>query len=719
MTTSTAHALAGHPLDDELVLANRPLVDSADLASTSRFRDDIWDLVPALHMRHYRTLRLNFTAVPAQFRQPAKELFFALLRHDHPYGQPQQKIITVHGRFGNVKAFLVWAGEHGARSLRELGLDDFEAYDRHVTAQRYEGTTASAKRGAVRMLWIYRTKLTGDALSMDPQIAFDASPAAGSRTTSAPATENATLRIPEEVLAPLLTWALRFVEDFADDILRAQQEWQDLRTQTRTRDGLIDGTMPFERFTRVLDRYRTEGRPLPRLPDGVLRSFANRPGYSVPEQPVNLSHLAREARMHPSSMRDRASYQKLIATAIEELGLDDTTYLHTQVRGTLDGRPWLDRLRWDHIETYVRALHSACYIVIAYLSGMRESEVKHIQRGCLSVWQDEEGRPVRHKITSQAFKGEDTPEGVEATWIVNAAAANAIRVLEALQPDDQPYLFAHPPTSRHFVRARINTVPVSSSTVENLAFFAEWVNDYCSATGRNDTIPKVNGRVWKLDTRQFRRTLAWSIARQPGGSIAGAIQYRHHSIQMFEGYAGTSTSGFRPEVEAEQAIARGEKLGDIILNPAPQRLTGPAAEEAEARLAAMESEVEFLGKVITDRKRLQRFMKRNDPHIYPGEFVTCVYNPDRALCRREAEAGPSLPDCQPTKCRNVALTDENKDAFLLWLHRLERALAGTTLAPYVRHRMEERRADIARFLQANDIHTTQNQEPHCDAPDAH
>jgi hypothetical protein len=34
-----------------------------------------------------------------------------------------------------------------------------------------------------------------------------------------------------------------------------------------------------------------------------------------------------------------------------------------------------------------------------------------------------------------------------------------------------------------------------------------------------------------------RRTLAWFIARRPGGAIAGTIQYRHHSIHMFEGLA--------------------------------------------------------------------------------------------------------------------------------------------------------------------------------------
>jgi hypothetical protein len=39
-----------------------------------------------------------------------------------------------------------------------------------------------------------------------------------------------------------------------------------------------------------------------------------------------------------------------------------------------------------------------------------------------------------------------------------------------------------------------------------------------------------------------------------------------HSIQMFEGYAGTSESGFRGEVEAEQTLQRGERLFAMIEN---------------------------------------------------------------------------------------------------------------------------------------------------------
>ncbi|GAA3082396.1 hypothetical protein GCM10020000_80490 [Streptomyces olivoverticillatus] len=101
-------------------------------------------------------------------------------------------------------------------------------------------------------------------------------------------------------------------------------------------------------------------------------------------------------------------------------------------------------------------------------------------------------------------------------------------------------------------------------------------------------------------------------------------------------------------------------------------------------------------------------MKRNDPHVYPGEFVTCVYNPDRALCRRTTDGeGPSLPDCQPLKCRNVALSRQNKDALTTWLAQADGQLArADVVAPYVRHRLEHRRQEVADLLTA---HTTEGE----------
>ncbi|MER5935120.1 hypothetical protein [Streptomyces sp. NPDC002054] len=95
---------------------------------------------------------------------------------------------------------------------------------------------------------------------------------------------------------------------------------------------------------------------------------------------------------------------------------------------------------------------------------------------------------------------------------------------------------------------------------------------------------------------------------------------------------GTSDSGFRAEVEAEQSMQRGEHL--LALTTDHQHdLRGPAAHEAAARLADFHQRTGFTGSVVTHPARLRRVLARHDPEVYPGTYVTCVFNPDKALCR--------------------------------------------------------------------------------------
>jgi hypothetical protein len=216
-------------------------------------------------------------------------------------------------------------------------------------------------------------------------------------------------------------------------------------------------------------------------------------------------------------------------------------------------------------------------------------------------------------------------------------------------------------------------------------------------------IPEVDGKPWNLTARQFRRTLAWYIARRPGGVLARAVQYRHLGIQMFEGYAGTSDSGFRAEVEAEQAMQRGEHLLDLTTNH-QHDLAGPAAAEAAARLADFHRRAGFTGSVVTDPARLRRVLARHDPQVYPGTYVTCVFNPDQALCRPRTSPGASRPaptplDCKPLECRNTALTPGNIAALTAEADRLnDRLRARPVLPPLVHAQLERRRDAIHAFL---------------------
>lgn len=329
---------------------------------------------------------------------------------------------------------------------------------------------------------------------------------------------------------------------------------------------------------------------------------------------------------------------------------------------------------------------------------MRDGEIKHLERGCLTTRRDEAGVPYRWLLTGRAFKGEHDPHGIEATWVVGQAGARAVRVLEALLDTNETLLFKPIPLGPGIgpTRSSATSVLGGAATRKALESFVQWINCYCSQHDLSEGIPDVDGRPWRFTTRQFRRTLAWFIARQPGGSIAGAIAYRHHSVLMFEGYAGTTASGFRQEVEAERALARGDLLLEMIdQNPV---ISGPAAAELQHRLEDLSGS--FEGMVITDPRRRERLLK-SQPQVFPSTFVTCVYDPAKALCEKpHTDAlGPATPHCQPLLCRNVALTPDNRTQWRDELGNVESALRDRPdLAPLLRHRLEARRQEILELI---------------------
>ena len=685
MTTTPLHRpdYSGPISADATVLKGRVLVAGQNLRDTSTFADDRWDLNPAVHKLHTRSQTLDFTTVPACVRHVSKELFYALLTAEVD-GQEVLHVETIRKHFSSVKLFLNWQHDSGYHGLRALTDRDLEKYARYVRQNGGATLTQAHRLRAAEHFWRYRNKLYSDQLSLDPRRLTNWLPNGSTRSSSR--SENSTDRIPEQIIGPLLTWALRWTDDFADDLLAAYREWRLLNAQTEAsliRHGRCRTAGTNDRVRRLLSCYKREGRPLPGL--------CGTPNYS---------HLAREARTVAGALK-HGTPLALIRAAVADLGIADDSYLRTSARATIDGQPWRGPISYYEMPELIRLLQTAAYIVIAYLSGMRDSEVKHLQRGCLSRTMRSDGTIYRRKITSLAFKGESDVRGVSATWVVTESVERAVNVLEQLRDDDRSYLFAHPATSRAYYKTSSNTVATNSKTNSSIADFITWIVDYCDRNGRDDGILPFTARHIKVTTGQFRRTLAWFIAREPGGVIAGAIAYRHAGVQMFEGYAGTSESGFRAEVESEIAVMRAHTGGDLVTSGEHRRLTGPAAKEAEARLDEFARHVVFEGRVITDRKRLQRELDRHNHEIYFGRFVTCVHDPDRALCRRGAVNGeqPSLPDCIPLKCRNVALTQNNRQAIASHLLELDGHIANPDKwAPYVLHRLRSRRDEIETFL---------------------
>lgn len=470
------------------------------------------------------------------------------------------------------------------------------------------------------------------------------------------------------------------------------KEWSagsDLVRSTTTKEGA-------QRLEALLANYKKGSRPLP--------GASERPANCISR--INLAHLAREARCKMDVVQRVA--RGAVEETAEEVGIDDDTYLRTPMACKLEGRPWLDRLRYKDVPKMLTLLSTAAYILIAFYSGMRDSEIKHLRKGCLTAVRDSAGEPIRYLLTSLAFKGENNIAGVSATWVVSEEVAHAVKVLETIQSPEAEFLFAPsllPLAGRRHTKASHGAMTVHQTNRE-LNRFVAWVNEYCGAQGHTGFIPQDNGRVWRLATQQFRRTLAWFIARRPGGSIAGAIQFRHRSIQMFEGYAGTSKSGFRPEVEGEKAMARGHYLLEQAdKNEHGSVFSGPASAEAASRVQEFANLARFDGLVADNERQLKKLVSRHEPNVYLGEMVTCVFNPEKALCLRESGGKtPNPAGCVPLGCRNVALDADQRSSWINEQRQLEKTLeAPVAQNPYVRAIMQQQIEKIATLLKSSGL----------------
>lgn len=676
--------------DERFVLHGRDLRAGYKLEETARFDDDEWPLAPASLQTQERGLTLRFLTVPPAHRITLKRLCYAMLSGQAPDEGPRPRVSSVATEFYNFRTFVTWLDKnHPTVRLPQVSLPVLEQYQLHLLTEHRASTRRYALRSAVNKAWRYREALAGDGLPQDPRdLPAWSEPGRNANR------ENSTARIPEPVQSRVLVWALRFVDDFSGDIIDAIDAWI-LRRRPQGARSATGKPWGYQQ-QRILS-YLTTARELKRPLPGRLGV----PSFNAIAHQIGCDRTALE--------RHR---EKVIATAAE-VGVSEHIELGLSIKGQIDGVPWLDGVtlspgQEDSLTVLSQLLHAACYIVIAFLSGMRDNEIKHLQPGCCTVALDTAGRPYRWTVHSLAFKGEADDHGTPATWVVGSAAARAIHVLErahdAIKTQKSEWLFTPfkvGPGAGSAGRGGNHALTLAG-TNRHLVRFTSWVNEYCASRGRNDEIPEVDGRPWRLSSRQFRRTLAWYIARRPGGSIAGAIAYRHHSIHMFEGYAGTSASGFRAEVEAEEALARGEQLLAMIDQHDHTELLGPAAVNGAKRLDAFAESAKFRGVVSTDRQRLLRLMKRHEPAIYPGQYVTCVYDHRKALCRTRSSTSGNLPDittCQPLACGNVALTSDNLTAWRAELAAIEAdRVARPSLPPLLDADLEARSARILKMI---------------------
>ncbi|MFJ4609541.1 hypothetical protein [Streptomyces griseus] len=677
------------PGPDALVLLHRDLRAETDLGRLSRFADDRWDVDPAVFEEHISSRSLNFARVPAAFRQDTKHYFWQLLNHSSPGimrrangGRPA--IATILSAFSPFKTFLVWLRRRGVTSFDQITPQLLDAYLIAVDGATIAMDRKYRRVSEVRRLWATRGVLPARMRmpATPPWGGADSREIFGRMRAER---ENRTPRIGELTMQHLLIWAVRFIEDFAPDILAAHAEYLELHSQDiehRRRKEKVERSPQGEilrRMSAYLDQLRDHG--------GMLPGRAGDDGTLV----IDWRHVARILSC-ADSIRKGPGARMAIDSGIP---VADGAYLDPPITGRLDGRPWRQtRITYHEAPKLARLLSTACFIAVAYLSGARPGEVLNLHRGCVEY--DKEGdlwlmRGLYFKNAVDS-DGNKLPAGAlrRDPWVIVEIVAQAINVLEKLHP--HPLLFPskiEPHHRRSSSTKRHGNARTDSSIALDLAAFVTWVNDECRRQGRTDHIPP-EGDQRRLSASRFRRTLAWFIRRRPRGLVAASIQYGHVHTRLLQGYAGSYESGFPDEYAFEDWLYRIEILAeDAQALDEGEHVSGPASDAYRHRVHAATRQ--FAGHVLTSDRQALDLLGNPLLQIHHGNGMTCVLDPAQAACRLRGTIDdplvtPDLDDCRP-QCRCIARTDRDmQEVRQDYLDLVD--ITDDPLAPSIRHERE-------------------------------
>ncbi|MCC9706160.1 site-specific integrase [Streptomyces sp. MNU76] len=528
------------PTPDTRVLVNRDLRPETDLSQLSRFRHDHWDLNPAVFADHSSSYTLNFKMVPAPLRLAAKHYAWQLLNHTEPpsvRGANGSRIwvTTIATQFNTALKFVLdWFAGQGVTAFCQVTNSMLDAY--LIEISRQEGALESCYRKLteVRRLWAYRSVLPA-SMRLPQAPPWDGEDTGDLLGRTCSRRENRTRRIGAATMEMLLAWAIRFVEDFAEDILAGHAEHRELmsRTPDARRAAVGRGEPARARYGR--------GGLKPKVA-AYLAGLRER-GETLPGRRNEAGNLEIDWRRLAAilgcsdSVEDTGTGRMITESGVP---IGSCTYLDAPVTGLLDGVTWrTERITHHEAPQLARLLSTACLIIIAYLSGARVGEVLNLRRGCVRFDADT-GLWLMEGLYFKGATDQDgnvVPEGKirEDPWVIIELVARAITLLERLH--FHTLLFPTHLDSRDRGRAsqRRGQARTTSSIVKDLAAFVAWVNAECARRVRTDAIPD-DGRG-RLTASRFRRTLAWFIRRRPRGLIAASIQYGHLHTRILQGYA--------------------------------------------------------------------------------------------------------------------------------------------------------------------------------------
>src|SRR6266702_3276016 len=191
---------------------------------------------------------------------------------------------------------------------------------------------------------------------------------------------NKTPVVRQEVLQPMLAAALYLAGTIGSRIVALGEQVRRQRTPASGHRASV------EDIAEVLGRHRRHGQPLEAAPPHLAQARIAR-GWD-PDDPllgVSLAAMARQAGAGRITPSDLPALRPLITRAMREVGAEKPWGRDAETVPRADGGraiPWTLPLHERDVRDLTSFAGTACLLIVATLTGMRESELMELRSGC-------------------------------------------------------------------------------------------------------------------------------------------------------------------------------------------------------------------------------------------------------------------------------------------------------------------------------------------------
>ncbi|GAA1621754.1 hypothetical protein [Georgenia ruanii] len=649
-----------------------------------RFGDLVWDLRPVIVRASQAEKTLTLERIVGSYQQVARELLMVLAQPTHPAvvaagivrrARPaaSTKLIDITSHMAVLSQ---WAHSRHLDALSDWTQEDAHAFLRALETGQATKTGQPLAAGTVRqyvtlLKWLreYAAIFSGGGLGFLPWGPVPAARVARYRAGVA----NETPPMPWAMWAPLVAGAWKVVNEFSDDIIAAWAAFQALAPVATGAAG--------DKGLAVLRRWAEAGNKVPLHTgygrDGHDRGGANR-SLLCKMAGLSASLIIRQA--HPSFRQAAVDYVDDCATDPERSafgGLYRPTAPVTQPDGTTT--LWVDEIGSGEATYFYGMLRGACYVVLAALTGMRDSEIHELRRGAIT---ESDGLPA---IKSTQIKGVASEIGVDRVWWAPNPVIRTIEVLERLSP--------HP--THLFARAADNAgTYVYDRDVARLLDFINADPSYRIGRGAGLGLQRVDtSSRTPINQQTLRRSFAILAAQYPGAEIGLGIQLGHAALRMTSPYMNDSQQVVTQLFDEERKTLARTEARAVVTG------TGGVSGKRAGEILTLRAQV------VLDPSRADSIADALGENYHLGTFNDCMFAADRAGCGPE---GPHLAShhCATTACANAMFFERHRPTLQAQIDQIDAWLARGIGHPALVEQYRDRRAELAALLRNLDDTST-------------